>query len=290
MELLDVKDGENGTFFRTSDGAYIFFEEYGDKNKPAIVLIPGFCCSTFFFEKDISLLKDEFYVVTYDPRGQGKSSKGLFGHTVERNAIDLNELLTVLNIENACIVAWSMAGQFAMKYYELYKNEHIASIVLADCPLGAMYKEPWNAHGLGKNGMNLFNAHLKESYAEYEAYCEGFANKIWGGIDENMIPDSTEQFLNTPPWIAFAIYSDMVLTNGFDTLSKIDIPMAFMGANSKVTENGIDLACKWYPNQLKKEVYRESHAFEKGGHVFFMVEAELFVKRLKGFVYKSLEL
>jgi len=288
MELLNIKDGENGGFLRTSDGAYIYFEEYGDKEKTSIVLIPGFCCSTFFFKKDIDLLKDDFHVVTYDPRGQGKSSKGLFGHTVERNATDLRELLVLLEINNACIVAWSMAGQFIMKYYDMYENERIGSIVLADCPLGAMYKTDWNAHGLSKKGMDLFNAHLKESYAEYEAYCEGFAKKIWGGIDDSMISVSTSEFLNTPPWIAFAIYSDMVFTNCFDTLSKVEIPMAFMGANSKVTENGIDLATKWYPEQLNENVYRESHSFNEGGHVFFMVEAELFVERLKGFIKKTL--
>ena len=44
------------------------FYNYGDKNSPVIMLLPGTCCHWSMFSKAVSLLKDTFRVicVSYD--------------------------------------------------------------------------------------------------------------------------------------------------------------------------------------------------------------------------------
>ena len=288
-----------------SDGAYLYTEyrhRAGWDNKTGIeaeereerqtvIFIPGFCCTTAFFDQNAPVIADLYDVLVYDPRGQGRSSKGLQGHTVERNARDLKELIDAFAVRKAAVVAWSMAGQFIMDYVRQFGTQHLSCITLADCPLHAMGDEPWNAHGLHGFNMDHFNAHLQRSYNEWEEYCAGFAGKIWGGIDDTKIPWATEQFIQTPPWIAFAVYSDMVWKNGYPYLAKADVPMLFMGADSKVTENGKDLASKWYPQGrgISPDTgtgHPEDRCvtFDRGGHVFFMTEAEKFNRELTAFL------
>ncbi len=85
---------------------------------------------------------------------------------------------------------------------------------------------------------------------------------------------------------SFAIYSDMVMQNGYELLKNIDIPMVFFGADGAVTANGKALATKWYPEAAVKSPYKESYGFEHGGHVFFHCYPEEFNEKLLHFVNK----
>ena len=278
--------GTKDNYFRTSDDAILYFEEYGkDKGEP-IVLVPGFCCSTRFFDNNVEVLAKEHHVLTFDPRGQGNSSKGLQGHTIARNCTDIKELLDHLDIKDATMLGWSMAGQFIVKYFDMFGAYRVKALGLIDCPLGAAQDEPWNAHGLKGFNMDLFNEHLNMSYNGYDGYCNFFSHLMYDGNDDTKVEWCTKELLKTPAWISFAIYSDMVMLNGYDLLKKIDVPMVFFGADGKVTANGKALASKWYPEAAVKAPYKESHTFEHGGHVFFDVHADEFNKELLGFVDK----
>ena len=273
--------GKRENYFRSSDDAILYFEDHG-AGKP-IVLVPGFVCSTKFYSKNIPGLSETNRVITFDPRGHGNSSKCLHGHTVSRYAQDIKELLEYLNVENATLLGWSMSGQVVLKYHMLYGNERIDSIGLLDCPLGAMYDEEWNAHGLKGFNMDGYNKFLAMSYNNYEGYCGGFSKKIWGGVDDSAIEWSTTEFLKTPAWISFAIYSDMIFQNGYEMLPKVSLPILFMGADSGVTANGKALATKYYPENTNPTVYKESHTFETGGHVFFYINPEEFNAKVAAF-------
>lgn len=280
--------GTKDNYFRTSDDAILYFEDHG-VGKP-IVLVPGFVCSTKFFEKNIEGLAKTNRVITFDPRGQGNSSKGLQGHTIARNALDIKELLDHLNVENATLLGWSMAGQFVLKYHMLYGKHRIDSIGLLDCPLGAMHDEPWNAHHLKGFNMDAFNRSLAMSYNDNLGYCAYFAKMVFGGHDDSKLEWCTNEFMKTPAYIAFAIYSDMVHQNGYEMLPKVSVPIIFMGANSAVTANGKDLATKYYPANTNPEVYKESHTFETGGHVFFYINPEEFNAKVAAFAAKVADL
>jgi non-heme chloroperoxidase len=271
-------------YLRTSDDAIIYFEDHGT-GKP-IVLIHGFVCSTKFFEKNVDGLAKTNRVILLDLRGHGRSSKCLHGHTVSRYAADVRELLDHLDITNAMLLGWSMAGQIVLKYNMLFKNHRIDSIGLLDCPLGAVYDEPWNTHGLKGFNMDGYNKFLAMSYNNYEGYCGAFSKKIWGGNDDSAIEWSTAEFLKTPPWISFAIYSDLIFQNGYEMLPKVTVPILFMGADSAITANGKALATKHYPENTNPAVYTESHTFDTGGHVFFYMNPEEFNRKVTEFIKK----
>ena len=276
--------GTKANYFRTSDDAILYFEDHG-KGKP-IVLVPGFCCSTKFFENNVGELAKTNRVITFDPRGQGNSSKGLQGHTIARNALDIKELLDYLDVTNATLLGWSMSGQFVLRYHMLYGNHRIDSLGLLDCPLGAMHDEVWNAHHLKGFNMDGFNGSLLKSYTDYAGYCGFFAKMIFGGHDDSKIEFCATELLKTPAYISFAIYNDLVFQNGYEMLPKVTLPILFMGANSAVTANGKDLATKYYPENTNPKVYKESYTFEKGGHAFFYTCPEEFNTQVAAFAKK----
>jgi hypothetical protein len=109
---------------------------------------------------------------------------------------------------------------------------------------------------------------------------------MYDGIDESKIEWATNEMIQTPTWISFAIYYDLVMQNGFELLKNIDVPMVFFGANGNVTANGKELAEKWYPLYAENVPYYESYGFDHGGHVFFDVYPEEFNKKLLHFVDK----
>ena len=137
--------------------------------------------------------------------------------------------------------------------------------------------------------MEHFLDHLARSYNEWEDYCRGFAAKIWGGIDDSRIEWAAGEFKKTPPWIAFAIYSDMVYRNGYPYLSEAEVPMLFTGADSKVTENGRALAGRWYPQNRPSPFVSRTCLFDHGGHVFFDVESEKFNRAVLEFASSILK-
>ena len=278
--------GTRNNYFRTSDNAILYFEDHSPEKGNPIVLVPGFCCSTRFFENNLAELAKTNRVISFDPRGQGCSSKGLQGHTIERNCADIKELLDYLDVRGATMLGWSMAGQFIVKYFDLYGAYRVKALGLIDCPLGAAWDEPWNAHSLSGFNMDLFNSHLTMCYNGNEGYCNFFAHMMYEGIDDSKIDWCTGELMKTPPWISFAIYSDMVMQNGMELLRKIDVPMVFFGANGRVTANGVDLATKWWPENAVSAPYTESYPFEHGGHVFFHVYADEFNAMLLQFVDK----
>ena len=273
--------GTRESYFTTSDDTHLYFEDHG-AGKP-IVLVPGFVSSTAFFAKNIEGLARTNRVITFDPRGQGSSSKGLHGHTIARNAQDIKELLDFLDVQDATLIGWSMSGQTVLRYHMLFGEHRIDSIGLLDCPLGAMHDEEWNAHHLRGFNMDAFNGSLAMSYNDNAGYCAYFASMVWAGNDDSMIEWSTQEFLKTPAWIAFAIYSDLVFQNGYEMLPRVTVPVLFMGADSAVTANGKALATTHYPQHIDPALYRESHTFETGGHVFFYCNPEEFNQKVAAF-------
>lgn len=89
-------------FFTTSDGIHIYFEDRG--SGLPIVMVPGFLCTTKFFEKNAEVLSKEFRVITMDLRGQGNSSKTCQGNTIRRNAQDIKELIDHLGLEHVVLL------------------------------------------------------------------------------------------------------------------------------------------------------------------------------------------
>jgi pimeloyl-ACP methyl ester carboxylesterase len=97
------------------DGVRVHYQEAGDENAPALVLIHGFASSTLVWSKVfLALAKQGYRVIAVDMLGYGYSAKPRNGeYTIAGQAKLLTRLLDCLGIKQAILVGSSYGGAVA---------------------------------------------------------------------------------------------------------------------------------------------------------------------------------
>ena len=102
----------------------IYYEESG--KGPPLVLIPGFSGGAWIWFRQIAPLAKQFRVITFDPRGIGRTPSNSKPHTIRSLADDIAALLRELDIGSAHILGASFGGfvaqEFALSYPELSRT------------------------------------------------------------------------------------------------------------------------------------------------------------------------
>ncbi|HKU72642.1 MAG TPA: alpha/beta hydrolase [Pyrinomonadaceae bacterium] len=111
----DVVFHSEHSCFIDLDGVRVHYQEAGDRNAPAMVLIHGFASSTLVWSKVfLALAKAGYRVIALDMLGYGYSAKPRNGeYTIEGQAKLLVRLLDALSIPRAIIVGSSYGGAVA---------------------------------------------------------------------------------------------------------------------------------------------------------------------------------
>ncbi len=112
---------------RNLNGARIHYHTYGS-GEP-IVLISGLCGELPSWTPLVSLLKDDFLVVTLDNRGSGKTEWPATRFTIQTLASDVIELMSSLETDRFHVVGASMGGNIAQQV-TLDAPEKVAGLVL----------------------------------------------------------------------------------------------------------------------------------------------------------------
>ncbi|MDO4267099.1 MAG: alpha/beta hydrolase [Eubacteriales bacterium] len=269
-------------FFTASDGAHLYYEDRGE-GLP-IVMVPGFLCTSRFFEKNAEALSKEFRVVTVDPRGNGYSSKTCSGNTLKRHAMDIYELIGHLGLERVVLLGWSLAASVVVTYASEFKQAHLNGLVLMDGSLYPFSGAEWNHHrGRNFNVKNWMDTYLPLYYNPQEFY-DKFIARIsnrdgMSGEDRAWI---TEECKKTMPWSALELHYDFCQTDNVKNLGSITVPTAVFGANSAAY--GLEMVQRF---AAETGGYSEVHCFYESGHLMFLYEAEKFNSCLAGFVRKA---
>jgi 3-oxoadipate enol-lactonase len=96
-----------------------------------VVLIHGFPFSKEMWKPQIEVLKQDYYIISYDVRGHGRSDVGNGQYTIEYCVDDLIGLLDLLKISQAVLVGLSMGGYIALRTSER-NPERLKGLVLCD--------------------------------------------------------------------------------------------------------------------------------------------------------------
>ncbi len=269
-------------FFTTSDGAHIYYEDRG-QGLP-IVMVPGFLCTTKFFEKNAEVLSKEFRVITMDPRGQGYSSKTCQGNTIKRNALDIKELVDHLGLEHIVLLGWSLASSIVVSYAAEFDQYKLNGLVTMDGSLFPFSSDEWNHHrGRDYNIDNWFDTYLPLVY-DPQLFYDKFIARIScaDGMDEETRKWIEAECKKTMPWTALELHYDFCHTDNVKSLKNITVPYAVFGAQSKAY--GLDMV-ETFAKQVKG--YSEVDKFHESGHLMFLYEAEKFNRCLADFVRKA---
>lgn len=270
-------------FFKTSDGAHIYFEDYG-QGQP-IVLVPGFLCTSKFFARNISELSRNNRLILLDSRGHGSSDKTLQNLNIPRCAQDVKELIEYLDLNNVLLIGWSLGSSIVLSYWQQFNKHRIAAMGITDSILYPFDDGEWNSHSLRGFNMDAFNMVMGRAIGNHAEYCKGFATAVWkdGHVAPEDIEWVAEEMRKTPPWIAFALYSDFLHRDYVSVLPTVSVPIFVCGANSIAIPRGIG-AAKYYMQHIKAP--SELHIFEQGGHMLFYVEAEKYNRIILDFLNK----
>ena len=136
------------TFPQLRSGIRIRAVERGDSASPPVVLIPGWGCSVYTYNRNMPALADAgFRVIAVDLKGHGLSDKPLASneYTIESLVEHLRDILDALDLDRPALVGHSLGGSliyhFASRYPERARCLGMLSPVgLKGVPLMRLYR------------------------------------------------------------------------------------------------------------------------------------------------------
>jgi 3-oxoadipate enol-lactonase len=94
---------------------FIHCETYGDAQKPPLLLIMGLAVSSRAWDRLPKLLENDFFVMVFDNRGTGRSSRRGFAYRMRDLADDAAAVLDANGIAQADVFGISMGGMIAQE-------------------------------------------------------------------------------------------------------------------------------------------------------------------------------
>ena len=266
------------------DGAKIYYEEQG-QGRP-ILLVHGWICSSKFWRKNALELGREFRVITIDLRGHGNSSKILVGHTVEQYARDVREVIEKLDLREATLIGWSLAGPVVLSYYRQFAaDSRLRALGLVDATPFPFGPAEWNSHSLKNYNIDGMNQLLKNYAADPLKYATEFTHNMFKGgrASERDLEWMPAELAKTPPWIAIAAYSDYLMSDYTRVLPALKIPAIVFAADSNVFKKGLAMG-----RSLAAQIPQAQFVpFEDAGHLLFYEQPDRFNQALAEFVKGS---
>ncbi len=101
---------------RFIDGISVY--DYGDRGHVPIVFIHGFAFSAAMWDHQVAALSKNYYCVTYDSRGLGRSEVGDGQYTIEMFVDDLFRVIDVFELDRPVVIGLSMGGYVALRAVE----------------------------------------------------------------------------------------------------------------------------------------------------------------------------
>ena len=118
------------SYLTVSDGAKIYFEDYG-QGEP-IIFSHGLNGSHSNFKKIIKEFEDDYRIICYDQRGHGYSDKSTVHMNIKTLAQDLNELINYLDLRLINVFGHSMGGASIYSYINQFGCEKLKKIIISD--------------------------------------------------------------------------------------------------------------------------------------------------------------
>jgi non-heme chloroperoxidase len=211
---------------QNSEPVNIYYEDLGE-GKP-IVFIHGWPLSGSMWEYQVTELTAQGYrCITYDRRGLGKSDKPFSGYDYNTMAGDLKALLDELNIENATLIAFSMGGGEAAKYFTNYSNSHISKLVLISCVTPYMLKTKDNPDGVSKEQFDQISNAIKN---DRPGFMENFAKDFYGvsmvshPVSSAFLANNLTRVMEASPIATLECANSFAFTDFREDMKNINVP------------------------------------------------------------------
>ena len=127
--MTKARGPEPSSRFYISQRQRLHYVEWGDPDAPALILVHGGRDNCRSWDWVAQEFCDEWRVIAPDLRGHGDSAWATDGgYSMDSFVYDLAELVLVLGLDKAWIVAHSLGGNIALRYAGIYP-EKVAKLV-----------------------------------------------------------------------------------------------------------------------------------------------------------------
>jgi non-heme chloroperoxidase len=152
----------------TTDGATIFYKDWGPKDATPIVFHHGWPLSGDDWDTQMLYFLEKGYrVIAHDRRGHGRSSQVGDGHDMDHYAADAAAVVSHLNLRAAVHIGHSTGGGEATRYVARHGKDRVAKLVLIGAVPPLMLKTPANPGGLPIAVFDGFRQQLAASRARF---------------------------------------------------------------------------------------------------------------------------
>jgi non-heme chloroperoxidase len=264
-----------------SDGTPLWYDERG-AGKPLVLLQGLQFPAGYFWQKNIDALAAQNRVIMVDLRGQGLSGKPNGDHSVSRNAADLAEFLTALDIRGAMLFGVAFGGIVALKYLQEQDNSRLRAIGLCEMSPRVMSAPGWEHPTFGdfpeEAALNYGNGVRAD-----RAVLDGFLHAAFADpLDPAEMMAMKAQMYLTPTETVAAIIDDMVKPDYRDFLPQIGLPalLIYGRRNNPVMPGPVGA---WMAQRIPSAELVE---LDGGGHSIFWEDPDAFNAALNGFAAK----
>jgi len=254
----------------------IEYEVYGPRTGLPIVFIHGFPFNQTMWKQQVEALKGEYYVITYDVRGHGKSDIGDGHYTIELFVDDFIKLLDYLKVQSAVIVGLSMGGYIALRSFERHP-ERFRALILCDTRSevdnnDGKIKRANQIKAIKSNGMKDF----------IESFVPAVLFEKTLKSNERLVNSVREMIEETSPLAAAGTLLALAArTDTTHSLFNINIPtLILVGKYDSITPPSTAHAMK------SKIPDAELHVIPEAGHLSNLENPQEFNKHLLAFLKK----
>lgn len=117
-------------FLHTNDGVRLHYVDHGPRDAPVLLLLPGWGTSTAWYDRQIEELSPRYRVISYDPRGQGRSERTDNGQRMERAGKDLDDVINALGLGEVALLGWSFGVSIVLSYIDVFGCAALSKAVL----------------------------------------------------------------------------------------------------------------------------------------------------------------
>jgi non-heme chloroperoxidase len=207
----------------------LYYEDHG-AGRP-VVLVHGYPVDGHSWERQTrALLEAGYRVIAYDRRGFGRSSQPTVGYDFDTFAADLNALIDHVDVTDATLVGFSMAGGEVARYLGTYGSRRVAKAAFISTILPCLRKSDDNPAGAAADFDDLKTAAESDRFAWFTGFLENYYN-----LDENRGSRISDDAVRASwavatgaSWFAASAVIDTWLTDFRDDIAKIDVPSLIM--------------------------------------------------------------
>lgn len=256
-------------FLTLDDGTKLYTEKSGEGQ--TLIFIPGWTMTSRFFERQKEQFSKDYQVITYDPRGQGRSDKTTMKNNYADHAHDLQQLILKHDLDKIILIGWSSGCLTMYEYILNYGLEKVERLVFIDEPpkwIGNVDKE-W-VYGNFDDYRSSLKSMISEP-ADYEGILDWMLQEPVDSLTRKWMTDEMKM---TPSHIALSLYIDGIASDYAAELKKIEVPSLFM-----VRSSWFDRASHWL-----KTKNPDFDIVKISGHAMFWEKPEEFNGLLHNFL------